>query len=460
MLTHPFLKPPPFLFAAACGLIAAESRGSTAAPQTPTIEAAPSGRYLQWSDGTPFFIHADTAWTLPHDYQDEEVIAYLDQRVAQGFNTIQMSAIFGRIGQPKDESFHERAFVGGDLTKPVDAYWRHVDWVVEQTTRRGLVAILNPIWKRHFNLLLQASGPEKCRAFGRWFAQRYRQNPRVLYFVGGDERAEPVRNELDAMGRGIQDVYAGRALVAFHNEADYSSRDAFPDATWITLNWTYAYAPPYRKKYPYEANWADWAKHPAMPIQFGEGFYDFGAETRAGANHQRARWADRFALRRQAWWAGVLSGATGHAYGAEAIWLHNRDSQTWQMAVAYESGQDMRRLKAFVDAIPWWTLQPDHRQAFLVGGFGEWRTDDFALAAVSQDRSLAVVYTPVAHALELRLDELRPGNITAQWFDPSSGEYRGLDSALFAKRGTITLPSPAANATGDADHVLVVRVDR
>lgn len=447
------MKFAPIIFAL-LGSFAASSLAGVAPASAPAIAAAPNGRHLVWSDGTPFFLHADTAWTLPFAYKDEEVLSYLDRRAGSGFNTIQMCALFG---DPKDERFHEKALADGDLTKPLDAYWKHVDWVVEQATRRGFVVMINPIWKRHFNALLQANGPVKSRAFGSWFAKRYRENPRVLYFVGGDQVPEPVREELDAMGQGIQDVYRGRAIVAFHSEADQSSREAFPNATWITLNWTYAYAPPYRKKYPYDINWANLGTSPRCPIQFAEGFYDFGAETKPGPNGQRARWAGRFALRRQAWWGGFLTGASGCAYGAEAIWMHNRAPETWQMAMAYESGRDMLQLKRFADATRWWTLQPDQEHRFLSGGFGEWRTDNFAVAAVADDRSFAVIYTPVRHPLELRLDELRRGQITAQWFDPSSGEYTAVDPALL-KPGTVKLLSPAQNRAEDADFVLVVRV--
>lgn len=34
------------------------------------LEHSPDGRYLQWQDGTPFFVHADTAWALPYDYTE------------------------------------------------------------------------------------------------------------------------------------------------------------------------------------------------------------------------------------------------------------------------------------------------------------------------------------------------------------------------------------------------------
>lgn len=103
------------------------------------------------------------------------------------------------------------------------------------------------------------------------------------------------------MGKGIQDVYDGKAIIAYHSRADQSSLEAFPDdASWITLNWTYAYCPAYRERYPYEMNWVNWKAHPNTPIQFGEGYYDFGEDSR------RARWGNRFVLRRQAWWVAFM----------------------------------------------------------------------------------------------------------------------------------------------------------
>lgn len=430
--------------------------GASHTAPTPPLRVAANGRYLEDKKGAPFFIQADTAWTLPYAYSDEEVEAYLDHRRADGFNTIQMCALFG---DPQDERFHAKAFQGGDLGQPLDTYWARVDWVVEQATRRGLVVIINPIWKRHFNALLKANGPEKCRVFGHWFAARYRDNPRVLYFVGGDQIPEPVREELGALAEGIQEVNGGKAIIAFHSQADQSSREAYPAAAWLTLNWTYAYAPPYRKKYPYEENWENWGLTPPRPIQFGEGFYDFGAETKAGKNHQRGRWADRFGLRRQAWWAGPLTGAAGVAYGSEAIWMHNRGTQTWQTAVEDESGRDIHRLSRFFTSLPWWTLVPDREQSFLVGGFGRWQTDDFAVAAVSADKSMAVIYTPVRHDLELQTAQLREGKLNARWFDPTNGESQTAEIPKFNERGKIVVTSPLQNSAGLEDFVLVIGVD-
>lgn len=443
------------------GVIASSLQASAGkdegAPALPAqfLRTSANGRYLLDGAGAPLFVLSDTAWTLPSAYSEQEVAEYLDKRLKDGFNAIQMCALFGN---PKDENAHVSAFEAGDISRPQESYWKHVDWVVEETTRRGLNVIISPIWKRHFNVLLKDNGPDKCRGFGRWFAGRYRSNPRVLYFIGGDQRPEPVREELNAIGEGIQEVYDGTALVAFHSEADQSSHEAYPTAAWLTLNWTYAYAPPYRKKFPYEENWENWERTPARPIQFGEGFYDFGAETKAGQNHQRARWADRFALRRQAWWAGPLTGAAGVAYGSEAIWMHNRGTETWRNAVQDESGHDVRRMATFFEGLGWWSLEPDTKQTFLVGGFGRWQTDDFAVAAVSTDRATAVVYTPVNRTLELQTNQLHDGKLSAYWFDPASGDLRLAEIPGLAQRGKITVKSPDRNSAGQEDFVLLLRV--
>lgn len=120
----------------------------------------------------------------------------MDNRLKEGFNTIQMSAVFSEI----DKTMYRKAFHNNDISQPVDSYWKQVDWCVKEATDRGLIVILNPIWKRSVNEFIQQQGENKCRVYGRWFAERYKDNPRVFYFIGGI-RYEPVRGEMNAMGK-------------------------------------------------------------------------------------------------------------------------------------------------------------------------------------------------------------------------------------------------------------------
>lgn len=413
-----------------------------------TLQQSSNNRYLQWSNGTPFFIVSDTAWLLTYKYSDQEVKDYLDSRAAQGFNTIQLTCCF-----PENNYMDvNKIFTGGDLGKPIATYWAHVDWVVNQITSRGLVAILNPFWKKTSDDWLHANGPAKCRAYGKWFGNRFRSNPRVIYFIGGDSAPEPIRAEMDAMGQGVQDAYAGAAIVAYHGAPDKSSRDAFPTATWLTLDWIYSYAPPFGKIAPYQETWNSWTKYSDLPMQFGEGFYDFGEAT------ARSRFGDRYMVRKQAWWSTVGGAIGGYAYGAEAIWFHNKNNttgaETWQEAVQYESGKDIIRLKGLINTLAWPKLEPDINHAFLTGGFGTFGSIDFALAAVANDKSFALVYTPVAHTLALKMPT--SGKTYAlRWWDPSNAQYHAGSTAATSGQ-QISIASPGNNSSGKPDWVLVV----
>jgi hypothetical protein len=350
------------------------------------------------------------------------------------------------------------AFEDSDVARPREDYWKNVDWVVEQATQRGLVVTLSPLWKKQINKEIKAFGPEKLRTYAKWFATRYHNNPRVIFFIGGDERPEPVRAEMTAMAEGIQEICGGKAILAYHSNADTSSAEMFADKpAWLTLNWTYAYSPNYRALYPYEHNLRNAQQFSKIPTQFGEGYYEFGKKKLNG-KAVAGRWGGRYAVRRQAWWASFLTGGSGQAYGSEAIWNHNREGETWRQALQFESRTDMTHLKTFVDGIPWWTFKPDYDHQLLSGGYGTWQKDDFAVAALTAQKNMAVIYTPVRTTLTLNLDQLAPGSISAQWFDPTSGEFQPVKEWP-SGRGAIKLQTPLKNGSGEDDFVLVLRCD-
>jgi hypothetical protein len=76
--------------------------------------------------------------------------------------------------------------------------------------------------------------------------------------------------------------------------------------------------------------------------------------------------------------------------------------------------------KNFLDEIPWWTLRPDMENVVLVGGYGTWRTDEFAVAAVSEDSKLP------------RRTALEAGNDWSKNPDPVIGDW-GFDRPGFPK---------------------------
>jgi len=201
------------------------------------------------------------------------------------------------------------------------------------------MVMINPLWTGSLNEMIRNSGNEKCMAFGKWFANRFKNNPRVIYFLGGNQNPEPVRSEIDAMGKGIQTIYLGKAIVAYHGEIDQSSLEAYPNAEWISLNWTHAYSPTSGKGYPYSENYDNWKAFPKVPIQLGEGYYDFGDTKNYDKNGITDRWGNRLVVRRQAWW-NFLSGGMGNAWGAEGIRNRNTNGRDWKSCTAYASSKE------------------------------------------------------------------------------------------------------------------------
>ena len=416
------------------------------------VSASEGMRHLKDLEGNPLFIRSMTVWTLSSDYTEAEVRELLTKVQQMGYNTILMSAVFGEI----DHDIYQQAFRKDDILKPNKRYWRKVDHVVKMATEKGLYVVINPIWKRSLNEFIQRQGITKCRKYGQWFARKFVGNPRVMYFIGGDQVPEPVRKEMNAMGEGIQDVYKGKAIVAYHSEGSQSSREAFPDAGWLTFNWTYAYTPAYhfegKPRYPYEMNYDNVKTFGDLPIQFGEGYYDFGTAKRYNREGVSGRWGNRYVVRRQMWW-NFLSGASGIAYGAESVWHKNRDGQTWQQCLDYASCKDMRYLKEVTDSCQWWKLVPDMEHRFLTNCEDKYLTDQYPTAAIANDGSFAIVYTPVSLQLVIHLPD--DSHFTLRWYDPSDGtSYPATGYDL--KGNTLTIKSPVANHSGAQDMVMMI----
>jgi hypothetical protein len=347
----------------------------------------------------------------------------------------------------------DTVFTGSDFTLPVATYWSALDAKIKQCTDAGLVVILNPFWKKTSDAIISSNGVTKCRAYGNWLGTRYRDNPRVAYFLGGDSSPPTVSAELDAMGLGIQDAYAAaslpKAIVAYHGAPARSSRVEWPtNPSWLTLDWTYAYSLPLGAPVPYQQNWTDWPKTPAMPIMFGEGWYD-----RDNGATTASRFGNRFMVRRQLWWNPLSGAIAGTAYGAEPIWFHGYGGYTPAQAVLWDSGLDAARMKKFLYTVEWWRLRPDINHTFITAGNGTVGAIDYAVGALADDNSFGLVYVPTARNLTLKL----PAGMsyTLRWFDPSDGTYR-TGTVSGAAGASVVMTHPGNNASGATDWVIYV----
>src|SRR5690606_468412 len=177
-------------------------------PAPPDLRVAADHRHLETADGKPFFLLGDTAWELFHRLTREETQLYLRNRADKGFNTILAVAL-------AEHEFHlpnadgELPLENNDPTKPREAYFAHVDWVVDQASRLGLYTGLLPTWGDKWNQTWgkgpEIFTPENAAIYGEWLGRRYADQP-VIWVLGGDR---PVENDqhraiIRAMAAGLK----------------------------------------------------------------------------------------------------------------------------------------------------------------------------------------------------------------------------------------------------------------
>ena len=91
------------------------------------LRIAPSQRYLEYEDGTPFFYLGDTAWGLFHALNREEVDRYLRNRAEKGFTVIQAVALAALGGLDRPNPYGDLPLVDKDPTQPNERYFQHID---------------------------------------------------------------------------------------------------------------------------------------------------------------------------------------------------------------------------------------------------------------------------------------------------------------------------------------------
>jgi hypothetical protein len=182
---------------------------------------------------------------------------------------------------------------------------------------------------------------------------------------------------------------------------------------------------------------------PVKPVVLGEGHYDGG-------------WGPRphdLTMRKQAYWA-VLSGAAGHAYGADGMygWADPQWGMSLQAAMNYASAAQMKHVSEFFTTRQWHRLVPDLSGAYMTAGAGA--GVDHAAAARASDGSLVIAYIPTARTVTIDMTRLS-GPVTARWVDPTNGRYNAIAAGL-ANSGGRNLTTPGKNAAGHGDWGLVL----
>ena len=347
----------------AAGNVSAPSAGAAATtletaqgPAYP-LNASANGLYLADQNETPFLIHGESAWGLMIMLSQADTEQYLENRRLKGINTIMVMLItkHSGIASYTHNYYGAEPFTSGyDFSTPNEAYFANVDWVINRAAQKGIQVLLAPAYLGYggagmsegwYNIIA-SNGTDKCRLYGEYLGNRYKDFPNIIWLMGGDALPGTDAPEIDSIVAGIQE-YDTNHLITAHCSRTYSAFSQYGSEAWLGLNTSYVLPPDV-----WGPSVTEYERSPAMPVFLIEDYYE--NEHGMTPNDVQA----------EAWWAN-LAGCTGHIFGNNPIWYFGTG---WQTAMDATGSLNMAKMKSFFDLIQWWNLVPDSEHSVVTAG--------------------------------------------------------------------------------------------
>ena len=211
--------------------------------------------------------------------------------------------------------------IDNDPLKPNEAYFAHVDWVINKAAEKGIFIGLLPTWGDKVDPNSWGKGPkifnkENGFKYGQWIGKRYSDYKNIIWINGGDRDGGGDNKPVwDAIGEGIKSVDRNH-LMTFHPWGEHSSSEWFQNSSWLDFNMcqtghgqrSYAI---YKRTIVNDYNLS-----PVKPCFDGEPRYE---DHPVNWKPEVFGWFDDADVRQAMYW-NLFSGAFGHTYGCHPIW--------------------------------------------------------------------------------------------------------------------------------------------
>jgi hypothetical protein len=392
------------------------------------LRVSDNQRYLTYENGEPFFYLGDTAWELFHRLTREEADFYLETRAAQSFTVIQ-AVVLAEHEYARPNPYGDLPLQANDPTQPNEAYFQHMDYIVDRAAALGLTIGMLPTWGDKWNQKW-GQGPEiftpaNAHAFGVYLGQRYREKP-IIWILGGDR---PVDGEehaaiIRAMAAGLKEGDGGRHLRTFHPPGGQTSSQYFHAEDWLDFNmYQTGHA---RNRDCYHLIAAEYALAPVKPCMDAEPGY----EDHPNGFKVENGYLDAYDVRKAAYW-DLFAGAHGHTYGCHDIWQFLDTDRfppvtfartPWREAIHLPGAAQMQWVRKLIQSRPFLSRIPD--QSLILSEVG--MDGDHVQATRSEDGEYAFVYFPSGKPVTVDLRLLSGSTIAASWSDPRTGEATAI----------------------------------
>lgn len=444
------------------------------------LRASEDGRYLTYTDGTPFYYLSETIWYTPSDQFlpiDEPASIYsvermgeeffknkgitsayntiLDLRQQQGFTVIRTGFLGNINGNSVQALYHSKRELDIDAWQITDKYFRSI-------MEHGMVQLTFPAW---------------VDAAGGWASYfEYRElldymNARygawaLAYGMG------PEYNDSSKQASGLMH-YTLDALAYAHDIDPYRRANTVQPIVW---NLTGA-----ADKLEWDKEYLDFLMLEGgheTPYGISEDYYKSAWDNRRGGEPVpyvvvETTWDgiirnnypehDDYVIRFNQY-RGWMLGAKGADHGVQGLWypvLHYDDhtfedawgatNEPWWDAIYRPSAKQMRHMRTLMESVDWWELEPmfgasPSLQAIQPPPQGDGAPPDSAykkaVAAATGDLQQIMVYIPrtsdKAADIPLTISGAA-GEYAARWFDPREGKFADGGTTAF-DGGKLTLP--------------------
>jgi hypothetical protein len=413
------------------------------------LKVSPDGHYLVNEDGSPFFYMADSAWHLFNKLTESEADLYLETRAKQGFTVIQ-----AEINARFDETVNvmkEPVFLDNDPTRPNEAFFQHVDTIVNKANALGMYVSMVPLdtkWARAGRYSLA-----EAYTFGRYMGERYK-SAKIIWTVGADIGADEVPRGVDlwrevaaGIARGAANRDLSKVLMQYHPRNGQSSSSWFQDDAWLDMN---AFQSGHNSN-PLNYRVASVVSPltPAKPVMDIVPWYeDMPDGVKIGA-----RRLDDYDVRKEQYWS-LFAGSHGVTYGNNNVWqfvvepgqTRNLANHTWQDALDTPGARSMTILKRLMLSRPFLDRVPD--QSLVVSD--TLTGTDHVQATRAADGSYAFVYSASGQSVRVDLAKISGPAVTVRWFNPRTGKSDLVGT--FGRKRPRTLVPPSTGT----DWILIL----
>jgi len=429
------------------------------------LRASANGRYLTYTDGSPFFWLGDTWWFCPSDLVPFETTyrTLIDKRKRQNFSVVHM-AFLGSLTPAG-----ERSGISGEyselFTNRVNpSYWREVDRYLSHANECGLL----PVIGFGFHQGLNAPTLDELKTLWAYVLARYGALP-VTWLICGEYNA--VTTQVNAAGQTVPcEADRGRGqkileLGQFIKDQDPYGRAMTVHPGWYKQDGREAWNRPWHDFILLQGGHEEQGPPPAFYTAL---YHEVHKPFLEGeCTYEGIRGFTDTVVRQNAYKA-MQCGSCGYTYGSHGLWYPNQDEKDltfsewgppipWRAAAERPGAAHMTHLRACYETVPWFKLVPVDVST-VIALKEEHSVTNFPALATAVSDEYFLIYLPSQKPGASPLQPLFVGGkkgicYTLSIFNPRSGVFTEMGLSLIGDE-----PTPLPALPDIQDWMLVIKL--